>query len=438
MDKLMETIKDVMISARTLVVYRRILQDPAVKKFIEMLDMSSNLNNEVVEKYHEFYSMLVEKTELEEKAGCGNLWQNHLLNLIISDENGFSLKCEASGVEGIDNALELLVKKDLTSLKKLYDFDFRTFSFILPELYDVSKKQGTAYPESYFSEVRYLKKILNHSADWTQNFNDIAAFYQKVGCGIMGRYWAFKWAKVGEHEDLVGITEPDPIRIKDLIGYEEQKREVMRNTEQFVSGFTANNMLLYGDRGTGKSSTIKALLHEYGERGLRMVEVPKYQIVHLPEIISRLRRRPQRFIIFIDDLSFEEYETEYKYLKAILEGSLEAAPKNVLIYATSNRRHLIRELAADRGENEWRDEDTIQEKMSLSDRFGITVVYMAPDQERYLDIVMGIAKNEGIEIEPEELRRLAVKWELWQNQKSGRTARQFIEDLKGKLGMKNK
>ncbi|HHY70108.1 MAG TPA: DUF815 domain-containing protein, partial [Thermoanaerobacterales bacterium] len=167
------------------------------------------------------------------------------------------------------------------------------------------------------------------------------------------------------------------------------------------------------------------------EEGMRMVEVTKDQLMNLSDIIAELSDRPYRFIIFVDDLSFEEHETEYKYLKAVLEGSLESAPENVRIYATSNRRHLIREYHSDRDENEIKAQDTLQEKLSLSDRFGITVVYLSPNQEEYLNIVEGIAESKGIDIDPEKLRQMALKWELWHNRRSGRTAKQFIEDLLG-------
>ena len=274
---------------------------------------------------------------------------------------------------------------------------------------------------------------MGNSIEWDRNIDVLAKFYHEKGCGIFARYWAFKWENSENGGRLVGISEPDPITLNELIGYEEQKQQVLRNTRQFVQGFGANNMLLYGDRGTGKSSTIKALVHEFGQEGLRMVEVTKDQLMSLPEILVKFNDRPYRFIIFVDDLSFEEHETEYKYLKAVLEGSLEPAPENVLIYATSNRRHLIREYHSDRVQDEVRAQDTLQEKLSLSDRFGITVIYPSPDQEEYLKIVQGIAGSRGIDVEPEQLRQMALKWELWHNRRSGRTAKQFIEDLLGRL-----
>lgn len=235
---------------------------------------------------------------------------------------------------------------------------------------------------------------------------------------------------------LAGIPNPDPIRLENLIGYEEQRTEVVRNTQQFVKGYPANNMLLYGDRGTGKSSTIKALIHKFGVNGLRLIQVSKDSLADLPDILEVIRERPYRFIIFIDDLSFEEYETEYKYLKAVLEGNLEAKPDNVVIYATSNRRHLVKEFLSDvEKTGEIRAQDTVQEKLSLSDRFGITVIFPTPDQETYLKIVEGLAEQKKLNIEKDKLRKLALQWEIWHNERSGRTAKQFIDDLQGKLGL---
>ena len=434
-------------AARSLIVYRSIINDDIVKDMVNMLITASNKSQDpaVITYYYELFSKLVEKSN-QKTPSTGNLWQNHLLDLVLNDENAFSLKCEKSALEGVDKHLKELVKRDLAFLKTLFDFDFSAFTSLIkqhieevedfPPMCVIKGSDDYPFPKTYFREKQYLKELLQKNHDWTEKIEELASFYKKVGCGKFGRYWAFKWVGNGQDGKLVGIPKPDSIRLKDLIGYEEQKKEVIRNTRQFIHGFGANNMLLYGDRGTGKSSTIKALVNEFGEEGLRIVEVTKDQLTNLSGIIAQLRDRPYRYIIFVDDLSFEEHETEYKYLKAVLEGSLEPAPENVLIYATSNRRHLIREYHSDRKEDELKAQDTLQEKLSLSDRFGITIIYLSPDQEKYLEIVEGIAKSKGINIEPEKLRQLAIKWELWHNSRSGRTAKQFIEDLLGKMAYK--
>jgi len=446
MDSIRQRIIDAQMAAQSLVIYRSILKDPIVETFMQILDLALGEASfqELVTKYHDFFSRLVSQSENRSEPAFGNLWQDHILNLVIGDENPFSLRCEKTGIAGISQDLITLTQRDLASLQKIHDFDFSIFTSYIgqkagelvvgfPVMYSIESQRHIPYPESYFKEKYHVKKLMGNSIEWDRNIEVLAKFYFEKGCGIFARFWAFKWVCTENGGDLVGISEPDPIRLNDLIGYEEQKQQVLRNTRQFVQGHGANNMLLYGDRGTGKSSTIKALVHEYGQEGLRMVEVTKDQLMSLPDIIAKFNNRPYRFIIFVDDLSFEEHETEYKYLKAVLEGSLEPAPENVLIYATSNRRHLIREYHSDRVQDEVRAQDTLQEKLSLSDRFGITVIYPSPDQEEYLKIVQGIAGSRGIDVEPEQLRQMALKWELWHNRRSGRTAKQFIEDLLGRL-----
>ena len=444
MNNIRQRIFDAQMAAKSLVIYRGILNDPIVKKFVQILERTLRETPDpgLISDYHEFFSTLVIQSETYKGPTVENLWKDHILNLILADENPFSLKSEKAGIAEVGQPLIKLTQRDLTSLQTLHDFNFSTFiSYIrqksgeaftdFPVMYTIEGEAPFPYPESYFKQKHKTKILMTNSFAWNQNINVLAEFYREKGCGKFARYWAFKWANTEKGGKLVGIPKPDPIRLKDLIGYEDQKNEVLRNTRQFIRGFGANNMLLYGDRGTGKSSTIKALIHEFGEEGMRMVEVTKDQLMSLSDIIAELSDRPYRFIIFVDDLSFEEHEIEYKYLKAVLEGSLEPAPENVLIYATSNRRHLIREYHSDRAENEVKAQDTLQEKLSLSDRFGITVEYLSPDQEEYLNIVEGIAESKGIDIEPEKLRQMALKWELWHNRRSGRTAKQFIDDLLG-------
>jgi hypothetical protein len=227
--------------------------------------------------------------------------------------------------------------------------------------------------------------------------------------------------------------------LEELVGYDEQRQPLLDNIEAFVKGKPANHALLYGERGTGKSSTVKALLNRYGAQGLRLVEVHPDQLVEYPAILSRLRGRREKFILFVDDLSFEENETSYKSLKAVLEGSVEAKPSNVILIATSNRRHLIREFFADRAgglqqDGEIHGSDTVEEKLSLSDRFGLVISFYSPDQDTFFRMVENWAKVEGIKMAPAELRAKAVQWEKANNVRSGRTARQFINDLLGKTG----
>jgi predicted AAA+ superfamily ATPase len=316
-----------------------------------------------------------------------------------------------------------------------------------------------------------LERLL-HASDWGVLAQDLVAHYAVHGAGLFARYRAFRWRGLsdGSHVSpaavasvpfalpggataadtlstfFLPVPHPDPVRPDDLIGYEAERELLRRNTAHFLAGYPANNALLYGDRGTGKSSSVKALLHEQSRPGesadlwdeLRIVEVPKGRLADFPLLAALLRGRPQRFVVFVDDLSFEEGETQYKDMKAMLEGGLEARPANVVVYATSNRRHLIREQFADRatpGSEEVHAWDTVQEKLSFADRFGLSITFASPDQAHYLAIVEGLAKRRGLPIAPAALRARAVEWAAWHNGRSGRTAKQFVDYLEGELGL---
>jgi predicted AAA+ superfamily ATPase len=232
------------------------------------------------------------------------------------------------------------------------------------------------------------------------------------------------------------VPRPDPVRLGGLVGYEREQEPLIRNTERLLSGLPAHHALLYGLPGTGKSSTVKAILNEYAGEGLRLVEVAKEDIAGLPRVLDVLRGRGNRFVLFVDDLSFEEHEVEYKALKALLEGSIEEPPENVRLYATSNRRNLIRESFSDREDHLGDDvhaRDTMQEKLSLAARFGLRVTFPAPDQRRYLEIVAGLARERGIEVPKEVLRERALLWDRWHAGRSGRTARQFVDELEAEF-----
>ena len=261
---------------------------------------------------------------------------------------------------------------------------------------------------------------------------EIFESYRKKGCGQFALGRAFHWEK----GQLTQVKHSDPIDQRDMIGYEFQRNAVVENTRVMLSGKPTNNVLLYGDSGTGKSTTIKAIINEYYDQGLRMIEIYKHQFQDLSQVISQIKNRNYRFIIYMDDLSFEEFETEYKYLKAVIEGGLEIKPDNVLIYATSNRRHLIRETWTDRTDlennNGMHKSDTMQEKLSLVNRFGVTINYSKPSQKEYFQIVVGLAEKNGIHMTEEELCAEANKWELSHGGISGRTAQQFINYLAGK------
>lgn len=231
------------------------------------------------------------------------------------------------------------------------------------------------------------------------------------------------------------INNMDKVMLDDLIGYEIQKKKLVDNTRAFVEGRKANNVLLFGDSGTGKSTSIKAIVNEFYDRGLRMIEIYKHQFQDLSNVIAQIKNRNYRFIIYMDDLSFEEFEIEYKFLKAVIEGGVETKPENVLIYATSNRRHIIKETWNDRDdikiENGMHQSDTMEEKLSLVNRFGVTINYSKPSQKEYFHIVIGLARRAGLTMSDDELRMEANRWELSHGGISGRTAQQFVNYLLG-------
>ncbi len=444
MAEMLKKTERVLRAINCLTLYRNVFDDPVLLTFREVLELILGKDPSVVSKYHLLIGMLI-GLKRENALAELDIFKNHLLDLSMSIENAFSLASEQLEYEEIDELYIRAVENDLRLLQLVYDFDliaigdFLSGSYGLgeftPSLGKMSASQSASagHPAYYFQEKTRLKRSFVYSTNFSDSIRDLHGFYRKTGSGVFGRYWAFKWNGNSEHSGLSGLANPDPIQLDDLVGYESQKQEILRNTGQFVKGFSANNMLLYGDRGTGKSSTIKSLIHIFGAEGLRIIEVSKHDLLCLHHIVAAVEGRAQKFIIFIDDLSFEEDETEYKDLKALLEGSINKPPVNVLVYATSNRRNLVREYFGDRDGDEVGRQDTYEEKLSLADRFGIKLVYSAQNKQEYLRTVEDMAMKSGIRMEKEELHELALRWVLWHNARSGRTARQFIEDLKGQL-----
>lgn len=382
----------------------------------------------------------------------GDAWQQHVVARLLDAETSFSLRAEAVGPEGVSLTLMSQARRELRLLQGLYRLDadtllnaVRTSAASFPDVLEAlpvpwtSFVQHTTPAPSADSGRQRMAATLADATDWGALALDLAAYYHQHGTGLFARFRAFRWVSTPGGGHLEGVASPDPIRLSGLVGYERERTPVLRNTEQFVAGYSANNVLIYGDQGTGKSSTVKALFNEFAPRGLRLIEVAKDDLHDFPRILSLLRGRRDRFILFVDDLSFEEQETHYKALKAILEGGIEARPDNVLLYATSNRRHLVRERFSDRtGPGEDDDvhvQDTMEEKVSLAARFGIRVTYLSPAQERYLAIVTELARARGLELEAATLRARALQWAQWQNGRSGRTARQFIDALEGELAL---
>jgi predicted AAA+ superfamily ATPase len=292
------------------------------------------------------------------------------------------------------------------------------------------------YNKNVSDKVRALSDVLAQAADVDTFFDAVTSFYRDYGVGMFGLNKAFRIVTTGDELKFVPINNLEKVVLSDLAGYEIQKKKLIDNTEAFVHGRAANNCLLYGDAGTGKSTSIKAILNQYYDQGLRMIEIYKHQFKYLSAIISHVKNRNYRFVIYMDDLSFEEFEIEYKYLKAVIEGGMETKPDNILIYATSNRRHLIRETWSDRSDmdDELHRSDTVQEKLSLVHRFGITINFSRPSQKEYFQIVINLAKKyPQITLSEKELCAEANKWELSHGGISGRTAQQFVNYLAGQV-----
>jgi predicted AAA+ superfamily ATPase len=247
---------------------------------------------------------------------------------------------------------------------------------------------------------------------------------------------AFRWVKWKDSGGIVPVEYPHLFDLDDLVGVDMAKDELVRNTAQFVDGWPANNVLLWGERGTGKSSCVKGLLKIFATRGLRIIEVQKNDLLVLSRIVRSLRGVPYRFILFCDDLSFDEGEISYRELKAVLEGGIEEKPDNVLLYATSNRRHLMPEPMDDNLGREIHPEEAVSEKLSLADRFGLTLSFYPFSQETYLSAVEHYAVKMQLPIEKDDLRTEALRWAMYKGQRSGRTARQFITDLAGRFRVK--
>ncbi|MBR1820577.1 MAG: ATP-binding protein [Clostridia bacterium] len=370
-----------------------------------------------------------------------NLWHDYLTFVLMTNENSFSLTCERAGAS--EGSVNGFARADFAVFKALFDFDFGPIErdlgidcFTVLTHYRAIPKRAQLYYREVSAAVRALSAAIAAATDADEMFDLVTAYYKDHGAGMFGLNRAFRVRETADGVEFAAINNVDAVTLSDLIGYESQKAELRANTEAFISGRGCNNMLLYGDAGTGKSTSVKALLNEYAGRGLRMIELYKHQFHLLGEVIARVKRRNYPFMIFIDDLSFEEDEVEYKFLKAVIEGGVETRPANVLICATSNRRHLVREMWDDRRDMEHDGDvhrsDTMEEKLSLAARFGCAVNFSTPNRQLYHDIVKGIAGRYGdLGIDEERLLYLANRWELRHGGVSGRTAQQFINYISG-------
>lgn len=379
---------------------------------------------------------------LELAAGYGfegNLWHNYLTFLLVNDENAYSTECEIVGeIEGSINKITL---HDFEIFRELFAYDFTILEKALGVNclsvlmhYENVKGHGKVFNKRIRDRICELSEKLGTCENAEEFKCTMTQFYKEFGVGKFGLHKAFRIEHTEVGADIVPITKIAHVHLDDLVGYEIAKKKLIENTEAFVKGKKANNCLLFGDAGTGKSTSIKAILNQYYDQGLRMIEVYKHQFQDLNDVIAQIKNRNYKFIIYMDDLSFEEFEIEYKYLKAVIEGGLEKKPDNILIYATSNRRHLVRETFRDKSDRdeELHTNDTVQEKLSLVARFGVTIYFGGPSKKEFQQIVKTLAQKNQINMPEEELLLEANKWELSHGGLSGRTAQQFIDYLLGK------
>ena len=447
-----------------LIIYRGIGEESILRCLAEICRRFDEGSYDREELTGEIYEQVHRLLDLATKYGFNkNLWHNYLAFLIATTETPFTLVSEKVGAnEGSVNAFAL---NDFKIFRELFCYDFSRIEsalgincFTILENYTAVGKPERVFNRSVSEKVQELSAkleaacggcapavdasrsqpgpVIAPQSPEQEMYDIITGFYKEYGVGKFGLNKAFRVNDDNKKEEfLIPITATSDVELDDLIGYELQKQKLIANTEAFVHGRMANNVLLYGDAGTGKSTSVKAILNRYYDQGLRMIEVYKHQFKDLQRIITEIKNRNYRFIIYMDDLSFEEFEIEYKCLKAVIEGGLETKPENVLIYATSNRRHIIRETwsdRTDRSDDEMHRSDTVQEKLSLVARFGVTIGYLKPSHQEYLHIVRELAKRyPQISLTEEELALKANQWELRSGGASGRTAQQFINYLVG-------
>ena len=427
-----------MTRVKECVLYRGFEHGDILDKMTALMDASERSAVNASEMEEEFYECVNGLIEIAGSYGfTGNLWHDYLTLLLVNHENAFSMASEIRGA--IEGSINQLALHDFAIFKELYDFDltvldklFHTSCCSILCNYEAPQDTGKMFNKRIRDRICDMSKTLAVAKDTNEFMADMVQFYKDFGVGKLGLHKAFRI----DHDQngravIVPVTRIAHVQLEDLGGYEIPKQKLVENTEAFVRGRKANNCLLFGDAGTGKSSSIKGILNKYYDEGLRIIEVYKHQFVDLNQIIAQIKDRNYKFIIYMDDLSFEEFEIEYKYLKAVIEGGLERKPENILIYATSNRRHLVRERAGDKLEV-GADDDTVQEKLSLVYRFGVRIYFGAPDRKEFHTIVKTLAQRNGITMPEDELLLEAGKWEISHGGLTGRTAQQFIDHLLGK------
>ncbi len=406
-----------------LLLYGDVFHDPVGETFLTLLAaLDGGDATQSLRAYGDWFRALAAK---------GESWQGYLLRQLAYADNPFSHRAQQQPVSELPAALVQAAQHDLNQLQTIHHLDGGQIAAWVQAIAHLPEP-----PVVWDLRDDNLPPLeLPAEVPWAEALPVLAQHYRHHGVGLFAQYRAFAW----HGGCLQGIVDPDPIRLDQLTAYDHPRQQLVQNTLALIKGYPALNVLLYGSRGAGKSSLVKALVNEYAPQGLRLVEVAKANLHALPDIVGELKSRPQTFIIFVDDLSFEEDDDTFKALKVVLEGSTTARPANVVVYATSNRRHLVREYFSDRPRPSDQDEvqawDTMQEKLSFSDRFGLTLTFEPADQPTYLAIVRHLAQQANLSLPEPDLTARALQWATRHNGRSGRSARQFIDWLAADLAL---
>lgn len=394
-------------------VFRPLENDVILRLAIQFLTQPSDALS------HELRWRLLEHAETFQLEGP--LFHSYLFYRLLTTETILSRSAEQSA-GNISAGLHTLCTQDLALLSPLW-LQQQLTAAGLNESHSPSVTPW--FPPPFAALHRQLWQTLPAAPELLSSLID---FYALNGCDTLATSAALRWTS---HAGLQPLRRYDPVRLEHLVGCDEQKHALLANTQSLLAGKPSHHVLLCGARGTGKSSAVKGLLHQFSSQGLRLIEITKESIGQLEQLVELLAQRSPKFILFLDDLSFEQNETEYKHLKSVMEGGLSPLPSNVRIYATSNRRHLIRETFSDRGDSldEMHGIDTVNEKISLVDRFGLTLTFFSPTQGEFQAIVRSIAERHNLSVSEEDLRQKALRWEMSHSGRSGRIAKQLIEDL---------
>ena len=388
------------IRLNSLAIFRALLSDPVVSALLDYLNSREKATSEAVSKYAAFVSSLY-GTEKRTLAG-------YIQHIVNNDENAY-IRMIGQGKQPWPE-MEAQVERELEILQAVAD--------LTPE----TLREGLDWDG-------YLPIFATKSLNIVESYHQRCANIHRFGFGLYAKHIMFY---IGEGNRIVPVINPDQIRLSSLVDYKREQQIILDNTVALLEGKPAANILLTGDAGTGKSSTVKAVVNELHDRGLRILEVRKEQLHAIPAILDELNTNPLKFILFIDDLSFQKDDDNFSALKAILEGSVSAKSRNVVIYATSNRRHLVKESFSGRDGDDIHRNDTMQEIISLSERFGIQVTFQKPNKETYLGIVRHLAEEKGIKMNTNELELLAERFALGRGGRSARAATQFIDGLLAK------